>query len=149
MTGLQQAARAILRRRCAWQEAAEVEKRAVRDCESVLAAEGEGDGDTGGPGKGPAETTGRAGGVVKVNGTREEVWNGVALKTRAGLRKSDLREVVSGRRRKIVSRRMSDRAKKSRFFLREGQSDTSEQRHGGEGPAARQHDGQDGRQDGK
>jgi len=141
MTGLQQAARAILRRRCAWQEAAEVEKRAVRDCESVLAAEGEGDGDTGGPGKGPA--------VVKVNGTREEVWNGVALKTRAGLRKSDLREVVSGRRRKIVSRRMSDRAKKSRFFLREGQSDTSEQRHGGEGPAARQHDGQDGRQDGK
>lgn len=56
---------------------------------------------------------------VKKNGNREEVWAGIALKTKGGLAKADLMQVKSGVNRKtdevyykIVSKKRSENAKK-------------------------------------
>jgi len=102
-TPLEDAARRMLRHRCLWMETEEVGQRAKRDCESVLREPSPAPG-----AKGPAVR-------VRVNGSREEVWRGEAMKTRAGLRKEDLVEVrIPGRKPRIVSRRASEAARSRR-----------------------------------
>ena len=93
---LEDAARRMLRQRCLWRETCDVGDRARKDCESALAPTAD---------PAPPKT------FQRVNGTREEVWAGVAQKTRAGLRREDLMETCTGRKRRIVSRRASEQAK--------------------------------------
>ena len=53
----------------------------------------------------------------KTVGSRAEVWHGTAKKTSGGLMKKDLKMNKSGR---IVSRKMSDRAKKEKRLEKAG-----------------------------
>lgn len=55
---------------------------------------------------------------MKINGTREEVWDNHATKTRGGLKKKDLLKTSSG---KIISKKVSalskNRYKKNKLML--------------------------------
>ena len=53
----------------------------------------------------------------KTVGSRAEVWHGTAKKTSGGLMKKDLKMNKAGR---IVSRKMSDRAKKEKRLEKAG-----------------------------
>ena len=54
---------------------------------------------------------------MKIIGSRDEVWNGVAKKTSGGLLKKDLKKNKRGR---IVSKKMSNRAKKEKRLEKAG-----------------------------
>merc|ERR1711907_326446 len=56
-------------------------------------------------------------GIMKTVGSRAEVWHGTAKKTSGGLLKKDLKKNKRGR---IVSKKMSNRAKKEKRLEKAG-----------------------------
>ena len=59
---------------------------------------------------------------MKKNGSREEVFKGLAEKTNGGLKKEDLKEKIVGKKVKYVSRKKSMRMQKNNPFQNKSKS---------------------------